>query len=55
MSSHGVTFSEMVGVSLLLCSRKEAVEFSEIKQEMPSPLLVISLNVFRWTNINDDL
>lgn len=36
LSSHGVMFSDMVGVSLLLCTQKEAVRVLEMKQEMPS-------------------
>lgn len=45
LSSHGVMFSDMAGVSLLLCTQKEAVRVLEMKQEMPSLLLVINVNV----------
>lgn len=43
--SHGVLFGDMVGVSLLLCTQKEAVRVLEMKQEMPSLLLVINVKV----------
>lgn len=55
LTSCGVMFSDVVGVSLLLCTQKEAVRVLEMKQEMPSLLLVINVNVLTWTYMYDDL
>lgn len=55
LSSHGVMSSDMVGVSLLLCTQKEAVRVLEMKQEMPSLLLVINVTVLTQTYMYDDL
>ena len=55
LSSRGVMFSDVVGVSPLLCTQEEAVRVLEMKQEMPSPLLVINASVLTWTHTSDNL